>query len=374
MNSARLLLIFILLSSVSYGELRNWTAVNGKKVEAEFVSNEKGIVKLKLRSGKFFKVPAERLSQEDNRFISSLTIPEDVNYDESLTPVKDVKVSSGKGDLSLIDPEENSENTLVSKLASLSPGCNEINVDYGGYSRRLMITAPNKFDDKRLHPVLFCFHGAGGKADGQSKRWSRHVKSRGLIVISVEAVQPLAKWNFRDGFHAEEHDDVGFVLKLVEALIADEAIDPKAVYATGHSSGGLFCYRLAKETDVFAALSPMSCGMVKGAHDPNAKTKVVPIMQVIGDKDKSYNGSSNPKVTMYSAARRIDVWRKFNRCDNQPKVIKKGKEIEVHTYVGPSGVEVALCKVRGQGHFLRKDLRDVADSLALDFLFKHKNK
>jgi len=29
---------------------RTWTAVNGKEVEAEFVSNEKGIVKLKLKS------------------------------------------------------------------------------------------------------------------------------------------------------------------------------------------------------------------------------------------------------------------------------------------------------------------------------------
>jgi poly(3-hydroxybutyrate) depolymerase len=197
--------------------------------------------------------------------------------------------------------------TLASDLTSLSPGKNEIQIEHDGRSRRLIVTTPKTFGRQGPYPVLFCFHGAGGNADGTSKRWSAHADKRGLIVISAEAVQPLAKWNFMDKFHAEEHDDVGFVSKVVEVLIANKIVDPNAIYATGHSSGGLFCYRLAKEIPLFAALSPMSCGMVKGAHDPGEKTKPVSIMQVIGDQDKSFNGSSNPKVTMYSAAKRIDV-------------------------------------------------------------------
>ena len=60
-------------------ELRTWTAVNGKKVEAEFVSNEKGVIKLKLKSGKIFEVPANKLVKEDNEFISSLSKPKKTN-------------------------------------------------------------------------------------------------------------------------------------------------------------------------------------------------------------------------------------------------------------------------------------------------------
>ena len=74
-----LILFFIVLESVCHAELRTWTAVNGKEVEAEFVSNEKGIVKLKLKTGKVFEVPANKLSKEDNEFISSLAKPEGVN-------------------------------------------------------------------------------------------------------------------------------------------------------------------------------------------------------------------------------------------------------------------------------------------------------
>lgn len=263
---------------------------------------------------------------------------------------------------------------LATELTSLSPGMNESQFKHDGRSRRLIITTPKTFAGQGPYPVLFCFHGAGGKADGPSKRWSPHADKRGLIVISAETVQPLAKWNFRDKFHAEEHDDVGFVSKVVEVLIANKIVDPKAIYATGHSSGGLFCYRLAKEIAPFAPLSPMSCDMVKGAHDPGEKTKPVSIMQVIGDQDKIFNGSSNPKVTIYSAAKRIDVWRTFNRCRPDPVVVNKGEDVVVHTYVNQSGIEVAFCKVKGQGHFIRRDLRDSADSVALDFLLRHKRR
>ena len=52
-------------------ELRTWTAVNGKEVEAEFLSNEKGIVKLKLKSGKVFEVPLNKLSKGDQEFLKA---------------------------------------------------------------------------------------------------------------------------------------------------------------------------------------------------------------------------------------------------------------------------------------------------------------
>lgn len=258
---------------------------------------------------------------------------------------------------------------VASDLANLLPGTNEVQVRHDGQSRRLLITTPTKFNGKEAHPVLFCFHGAGGQADGQSARWSPHANERNVIIISAEAVHPLAKWNFKDHFHSEAYDDVGFVMKVIDVLLANKIADPQAIYATGHSSGGLFCYRLAAETDRFAALAPMSCGMAKGAHDPNAQTKPVSIIQVIGDQDKSFNGTSNPKVTMYSAARRIDIWRSFNRCLPNPVVKKVGEKIVMMTYHSPSGAEVGYCKVIGEGHHIETGLRDRADTLALDFLF-----
>ena len=61
-------LTFCLVATCN-AELRTWTAVNGKEVEAEFVSNEKGLVKLKLESGKVFEVPLNKLSKADQEFL-----------------------------------------------------------------------------------------------------------------------------------------------------------------------------------------------------------------------------------------------------------------------------------------------------------------
>jgi poly(3-hydroxybutyrate) depolymerase len=234
----------------------------------------------------------------------------------------------------------------------------------------MIITTPRGFSRKKRYPALFCFHGAGGKAEGQSIRWSPQADKRDIIVISVEAVQPLAMFNFKDGFHPTHNDDVGLVEKVIQSLIANKSIEPTAIYTTGHSSGGLFSYRLAKELDLFAAAAPMSCGMVKGAHEPDEKTHPISIIQVIGDLDKSFNGS-NKKATMYSAKERIDIWRRFNDCQSEPVTTKHGRKITLHTYSSLSGHQVAYCKVSGEGHHLKRELRDAADELAIDFLLKH---
>ena len=249
---------------------------------------------------------------------------------------------------------------------------NEIQVKYGGELRRLVVVAPKAFDKAKSYPILLCFHGAGGDADKQIARWRRHVDSRNLILVGVDAVQSLKKWNFKEDFHGVNHDDVGLIREVIKALISNGLADAKAIYATGHSSGGLFCYRLAKESSLFAAVCPMSCGMAKGAHDPDKSTAPVHLMQVIGDRDKSYLGTTNPKVTMYSAEQRIAVWRAFNECKSQPVMKAHGKEIKVQTYTNSDGIELAICEAKDQGHHLRLDLRNAADAIALDFMLKHR--
>ncbi|MDG1874368.1 MAG: hypothetical protein P8J27_10690 [Mariniblastus sp.] len=254
----------------------------------------------------------------------------------------------------------------------ISPGLNEIKHKHGSELRRLVIVAPKAFDKNKSYPVLYCFHGAGGKADKQIARWRRHVDKHNLILIGVDAVQSLKKWNFKDNFHAVNHDDVGLICEVTHALIANRLADSKAIYTTGHSSGGLFCYRLAKETSLFAAVCPMSCGMAKDAHDPDENTRRVHLLQVIGDQDKSYHGTTNPKITMYSADKRIEIWRTFNGCNTQPVTKIYNKELTLKTYTSRAGIEVAICEAKQQGHHLRLDLRDSADNIALDFMLSHR--
>lgn len=259
-------------------------------------------------------------------------------------------------------------------LASLSSGINEVLIEFDGTPRRLIVTTPKNYNKNNAYASLFCFHGAGGKADGMSRRWGPQANKRNMIVISAEAVQPEAKWNFKDNFHNYNHKDVEFVSDVVRNLISKKVIDANAIYATGHSSGGLFCYRLARETSFFAAFAPMSCGMAKNAHEPNKQTQPVSIMQVIGDQDKSYHGSVKKRITMYSLEERMKIWQNFNKCFSGPVFEKRGKDIEIASYTNDVGIEVAFCEVKGEGHHIRRDLRNTTDSIAIEFLLKHRKK
>lgn len=259
----------------------------------------------------------------------------------------------------------------TSDIKALRPGLNEIGFPHDGQLRRILIMTPLAYDRERSYPVLFAFHGAGGTAENQAVRWSPYVNTHDFILISPEAVQPMAKWNFKDGFHQEDHDDVGFVHEMVKTLLENRTAEPRRLYAAGHSSGGLFCYRLAKESPVFAAIVPMSCGMAKEAHEPDEDTHPVSLMQVIGDEDQSFHGSTNSKITMYSAAERIELWRSFLQCDPTPETLEHGEHVAVHTYHNEKGFELVICLVKGEGHHLRWDLLNATNALALKFLFKH---
>ena len=92
-------LIFCLVATCN-AELRTWTAVNGKEVEAEFLSNEKGLVKLKLESGKVFEVPLDKLSKNDQNFIeisSSTTSELPDNKNTKILKLTDKQISKHLG-------------------------------------------------------------------------------------------------------------------------------------------------------------------------------------------------------------------------------------------------------------------------------------
>ena len=92
-------LITVFLTGVSNAELRTWTAVNGKQVKAEFVSSSRGIVKLRLESGKVFEVQLDKLSKEDHEFILGLDATprvgaEPINLDKYRKELADPKTRS----------------------------------------------------------------------------------------------------------------------------------------------------------------------------------------------------------------------------------------------------------------------------------------
>lgn len=257
----------------------------------------------------------------------------------------------------------------------LKPGNNLLKINFEGIVRDLFIELPTDMKKGERYPLVFGFHGDGGPMEAYNRRLSPYVEKYKLIGISIQGTPKrvgsgAASWDHHEGSDVDV-DDIAFIRYLVDYLDKTERVNLKRIYATGGSSGGLFCYRLAKDTNLFAAIGPTKCGMIKGHHEPDSKTDPLAIMQVIGNVDKSFNGSSN-RLTMHSAEERIEIWRDFLKCNPDPEINTTIEDMTIKTYTNDKGNEVVYCMLHGVGHSIPKSILPVMDGLIVDFFMKHK--
>ena len=257
----------------------------------------------------------------------------------------------------------------------LRPGNNLLKINFKGAIRELFIELPAEIKKGKRYPVVFGFHGDGGPKEAYNRRLSPYVTKYNIIGISIQGTPKrvgsrASSWDHHKGSSVDV-DDIGFVQYLVDYLNKTERADLKRIYATGGSSGGLFCYRLAKETQLFAAIGPTKCGMIKGSHEPDSNITPLSVMQVIGNQDKSFNGSSK-RLTMYSAEQRIEIWRSFLKCNPKPSINTKIKDMTIKTYVNDEGLEVVYCMLHGIGHAIPRHIIPIMDEMIVEFFLRHK--
>ena len=258
---------------------------------------------------------------------------------------------------------------------NLRPGNNLLNINFQGKVRELFIELPVDMEKGERYPIVFGFHGDGGPKEAYHRRLSPYVKKYQIIAISIQGTPKrvgsgASSWDHHDGSDVDAND-IGFVQYLLDYLNKTERADLKRVYATGGSSGGLFCYRLAKETKLFAAIGPTKCGMIKGSHEPDPNTEPLSVMQVIGNEDKSFKGSRK-RLTMYSAEQRIEIWRNFLECEPKPSTNTKIEGMTIKTYANDNGHEIVYCMLHGVGHSIPRPIVPVMDSMIMDFFMRHK--
>ena len=254
--------------------------------------------------------------------------------------------------------------------AQLRSGVNDIVItQQGGIRRQVLIELPQKIS-KGGHPVVIGMHGAGGPVVAYNRRLKPFVNQYGLISVSPLATETktgVTAWSFRADAKTNA-DDVGLMKDIISLLDTQGLVDHARIYATGSSSGGLMAYRLARETDLFAAIAPTKCGMTIGGHEPLESTRPLSIMQVIGDADKSYHGSSG-KYPMYSAQQRMDIWSTFNKCE-KPVFTDHGTWTSTH-YDCANNKEIELMVLKGVGHSLG-EWAPVTDKMLIQFLLKQR--
>lgn len=200
--------------------------------------------------------------------------------------------------------------------------------------------------DAKPAPLVFVFHGHGGKAEFSVRKFAVHEHWPEAIAVYPQglptAVPTIDPQGLRSGWqkHAGDQDDrdLKFYDAMLKTLSTEHAVDAKRVYSTGHSNGGFFTYVLwAARSETLAAVAPVAANV--NPRDLKTALSPKPVLHVAGEKD--------PIVRYAGQVRTMEYDRQVNGCDAEGKPAgefcteyrsKDGPV--VITYIHPGGHEV----------------------------------
>src|SRR6476646_9100223 len=183
--------------------------------------------------------------------------------------------------------------------AAAQPTIRQWTID--GVTREAMVYVP-KSAKTQPSPVIFAFHGRGGKMQGFArmgfeKAWPEAIvvypqalKTPGLVA-DLEGKQ--FAWQSKPGMADDR--DIKFFDAMLDSLEKDYRVDPDRIYATGHSNGGQFTYLLWQTRgDKIAAFAPAAAALAPVILNPDANDVTVtvktprPILIIAGQADTDH--------------------------------------------------------------------------------------
>jgi len=166
----------------------------------------------------------------------------------------------------------------------------------GGVERSYRVFNPIPQGVSKLVPLVIMLHGGGGNAENAEKMsgFNAEAEKGGFVVVypngSGRREDKLLTWNAGHccGYAMKQHvDDVAFISALIDHMVAHFSIDPKRVYVTGMSNGGMMTHRIGRElSSKVAAIAPVVAGLF-GDESGAAVTSPVSVMTINGVLDKS---------------------------------------------------------------------------------------
>lgn len=183
--------------------------------------------------------------------------------------------------------------TLLARAAAqplaLPENFHRVELTIDGAARHAFIYAPAAAKTTPT-PVVFVFHGHGGRAPAVARTFQIHRHWSEAIAVYPQGLNtpgrltdPEGKkpgWQHSAG--AQGDRDLKFFDALLAKLREDYRVDAARIYSTGHSNGGGFTYLLwAERGEVFAAMAPSGSAAAQSA--PKLKPK--PAMHIAGESD-----------------------------------------------------------------------------------------
>jgi polyhydroxybutyrate depolymerase len=226
-----------------------------------------------------------------------------------------------------------------------------------GVTRTYLLHATG--DAKPGRALVLVLHGLGGRGARMERRTNGRfdalAERDGAVVAYPEALGDPRRWNdgwLRGAPGVVLPDDLTFLARLIDALVAELGVDRRRVFAAGLSNGAAMVYRLACERpDLVAAVAPVSGGMPPDVARACARGAPVSVLGM--------HGTADPVVPFDPSIREgVAAWARRDGCA-PPPLSSALPDVDPHdgttTRVDvfgscAAGTEIAFYTIEGGGH------------------------
>ncbi len=245
-------------------------------------------------------------------------------------------------------------------------GVHTATVRFDGIDRKYMYYIPSGYDAKARLPIVFFIHGYGASAqigvDVLGPQFHRRADRDGAIVVYPEATSK--HWNDRLGgsFPATDTiDDVAYISHLIDLFINDFKGDPRRVYVSGSSNGGMMTYRLSVDIPgKIAAIAPFISAISPQVAAASVDAEPIPVIITSGTADSVIRWDGGPvdvinTPRLLSGDQNVAYWVARNGTKTSAKVrvlpdIAPDDQSTVEIQHYPGKYDVVLYKIIGGAH------------------------
>lgn len=235
----------------------------------------------------------------------------------------------------------------------------DITMTSGRFERHFRIHIPEIPVDS--YPVVVAFHGAFDTGpDFQTyARLEDYGDRLGMITVYPDGYG--GSWANGNGSIVDKAgvDDVKFFNEIIEFLQNSYKINMDRIYAVGHSNGGMFCHRLARENHKkLTAFVTVDATIPQNIYNNYRIPTEIPVLMINGDKDRKVPFKSTHQHGRIGVWDALKLMLKNNVCDPDtrkthylPDIEKDNKRVRRETYYNKSNEpKVELIVVEGGGH------------------------
>ena len=170
-----------------------------------------------------------------------------------------------------------------------------------GVKREALVFAPTVETNNEKHPVIFAFHGHGGKMQNTADQMNFQTVWPEAVVVYPQGLNGrhavnnpntnAPGWQLWPGEYDDR--DLKFFDRMLETMRQKFAVDNRRIYAAGFSNGAIFCYVLwAKRAPILAAIGPVAACLSNElppldgeVSQPTELTQPLPVMHIAGLMD-----------------------------------------------------------------------------------------